>query len=76
MQGQVNHSLAAPLLKWHGINSYWMLSTVLVKKNLPQTCCVGEITVLYTQLADEKLGVNCVCSIKTIALFLSTEYLA
>jgi hypothetical protein len=41
----------------------------------PQTRRVGEITVLYTQFADQKLGVNCVHSIETIALFLSTDYL-
>jgi hypothetical protein len=41
----------------------------------PQTRQFGEITVLYTQLADEKLGVNCARSLEIIALFLSTEYL-
>jgi hypothetical protein len=41
----------------------------------PQTCWFGEITVLCMQLAIEKLGDNCARSVKTIALFLSTEYL-
>jgi hypothetical protein len=41
----------------------------------PQTRQFGEITVLYTQLADEKLRVNCVRSVEKIALLLSKEYL-
>jgi hypothetical protein len=33
------------------------------------------MAVLYTQLVDEKSGVNRVRSVETIALFLSKEYL-
>jgi hypothetical protein len=41
----------------------------------PQTRRFGEITVLYAQLADEILGLNCVHRAETIALFISKEYL-
>jgi hypothetical protein len=41
----------------------------------PQTRRIDEITVLYTHLADNKLGVDDVRSIKTITLLLSIEYI-
>jgi hypothetical protein len=41
----------------------------------PQTHRFGEIPVLYPQLADMKLGINCVRSVETNDLLLSKEYL-